>query len=83
MYLVLNFLKVISAVEHTESVSEYRLILDPTAIVETALKKRQEACSKSGPQLIETLLNRYGPEFLTPLHATRLAAFMRVTKDAR
>jgi hypothetical protein len=82
MYLVLSFMEVIGIVEHTKSVSEYRLILEPTTIVEKALKKRKEAGNESGPQLIDALLNHYGPEFLTRLRAARRDAFTRLTKDA-
>jgi hypothetical protein len=82
MYLVLNFLEVISAVEHTKSVSEYRLLLKPTDIVKKALKKRHETSNESCPQLIDALLNHYGPEFLEQLRAGRRAAFTRLTKNA-
>jgi hypothetical protein len=82
MYLVLNFMEVIGIVHRTKTVGEYRLFLNRTAIVATAMKKRQEACDGSGPLILETLLSRHGPEFLEPLHAKRFAAFTEATRDA-
>jgi hypothetical protein len=80
IYLVLHFLEVIGTVEHAKSVSEYRLMLEPTAIVENALKKRKEACNESDTQFIDVLLNHYGPEFLIQLRDARRDAFTRLTK---
>jgi hypothetical protein len=82
MYLVLNLLEVLGTVQHAKAVSEYRLLLDTTTIFENAMKKRKQLSLDSPPELIETLLSRYRPEFLVQLHEQRMEAFTTLTNNA-
>jgi hypothetical protein len=82
MYVVLNFLEVIGIVEHSQSVSEYRLTLERAPIVENAMKRRKEVEVEQSPDMVEALLSRYSQQFIASLHEERFGPFARLTKDA-
>jgi hypothetical protein len=83
MYLVLNFLEILGVVEQTHCVSEYRLILDATAIVALAMNERKQEYEKSRPGSFESLLSRYNRSALDEMYAKRLEIFMNSTGAAR
>jgi hypothetical protein len=80
MYLVLNFLEVIGVVQHTKTMSEYRLTLDRAPIVDYAMNKRKQACLHPHANSLDNLLNRYGPNFFRQLYDGRCEVFWSLTE---
>jgi hypothetical protein len=79
MYLVLNFLEVIGLVERTKKMSEYRLTIDRSAIVEYAMNKKKQCTTSSYPHSVDSLLNRYNHSFLVQMYSARADLFKTVT----
>jgi hypothetical protein len=75
LYLVLSFLEVIGVIMHTGKTSEYRLMIDRTAIVDQPAARKSQNTTNTFDMSLEALLNRPPPAALRERYQKRELAF--------